>query len=1090
MKKASLLFLFFGLLQLGSLVAQKKTAEPKKDTLSNDIYNGLKFRNIGPAFMSGRIADVVIHPKNNNTWYVAVGSGGVWKTENAGTTWKPVFDGQNVYSIGCITLDPSNANTVWVGTGENVGGRHVGFGDGVYVSYDGGSSWKNMGLKNSEHISKIVVHPTNSNIIWVAAQGPLWSKGGERGLYKSTDGGKTWKKTLGDDVWVGATDICLDSRDANTLYAATWQRQRTVAGYMGGGPGSAIYKSVNGGDTWEKLAGGLPTGNLGKIGLAISPQKPDVVYAAIELDRRKGGVFRSENKGASWNKMSDAVAGATGPHYYQELYACPHQFDRIYLVDNVMQISDNGGKSFVRMNENSKHVDNHAIAFKANDPDYLLVGTDGGLYETFDRTTTWKYIGNLPVTQFYKIALDDALPFYNIIGGTQDNSTQAGPSRTDNANGISNADWSVVLFADGHQPATEPGNPNIVYAEWQQGNLVRHDRTTGENVYIQPQPEPGEKAERFNWDSPILVSPHNPKHIYYASQRVWKSTDRGDSWTPISGDLTKNIERMKTPYFDQLQGWDNPWDLYAMSYYSTITSLAESPLKEGLIYAGTDDGNMQVTEDGGKNWRIIPYSAFAGLPTTAFVNDIRADLFDQNTVYAMFDNHKNGDYKPYLFKSIDKGKTWISLVNNLPKKTLVWRMVQDHVNKDLIFIGTEFGVYFSHNGGQKWIPLKSGLPTIPVRDIAIHRRENDLVLGTFGRGIYILDDYTALRNAPTEAEKAEAILYTPRKGHWYMPKRNLGDDNKATQGDAYFIAANPPFGVEFTFYLKENYLTLTEKRAKKEEELLKNKKPVSVPTYEELDKEKNEIPPKVWLEITNQNGQVVVRLEAANAKGLNRIAWNLRSNYLGLVRLGNDGNQGPLVEPGVYKAQLFKQINGVISPISEVVNVDVERMKRGHLEGNSPKQTVAFWNELDETSGKADALSAQLRENMSRTDLMIKAYHRTEKKDEALLIELVALKNKLIDLETKFFGSPSRVEAGEKNETQTVYDYLGAAQTGTSFSTYGPTPSHRKYLANAQKMMSDFITISDEIKFKQIPTLETKLKSFGAPIMEGQKIDK
>ena len=447
-----------------ALENKKNSIEDKKNS---SVYSGIKFRSIGPALMSGRISDIVIHPENENLWYVTAGSGGVWKTQNSGTTWKSIFDKQISYSIGCITMNPQNSNELWVGTGENVGGRHVAYGDGIYKSTDAGITWKNMGLKSSEHISKIIIHPQNSDIIWVASQGPLWSSGGDRGVYKSNDGGKTWVKTLGDEKWVGATDILIDPRNPNLLYAATWQRHRTVAGYMGGGPGTAIYKSIDGGENWKKLVKGLPTSNMGKIGLAISPQKPDVIYAAIELDRRSGGVYRSENQGEEWVKMSDAVAGGTGPHYYQELYASPHNFDELYLADNYMQYSSDGGKTFSRMNESEKHVDNHAVAFRKNDPNYILVGCDGGLYESFDKTKNWKFIDNLPLTQFYKIAVDDDYPFYNVYGGTQDNNTQGAPSRTDNIHGIRNSDWFILLGGDGHQPATEPGNPDIVYVQWQ-----------------------------------------------------------------------------------------------------------------------------------------------------------------------------------------------------------------------------------------------------------------------------------------------------------------------------------------------------------------------------------------------------------------------------------------------------------------------------------------------------------------------------------------------------------------------------------------------------------------------------------------------
>jgi photosystem II stability/assembly factor-like uncharacterized protein len=481
-------------------------------------YAGLAWRNIGPAFMSGRIADIAWHPDDSSVWYVAVGSGGVWKTVNAGTTWTPVFDEQPSYSIGAVSVDPSNPNTVWVGTGENVGGRHVGFGDGIYRSDDGGKSWTNMGLAESQHISRIIVHPQDSDVVWVAVQGPLWSAGGERGLYLTTDGGATWEKTLGGGEWTGVTDVVIDPRDPDVLYAATWQHHRTVAAYMGGGPESGVHRSSDGGRSWTRLKNGLPEGNLGKIGLAISPQDPDVVYAAIELNRREGGVWRSADRGASWEKGADAVGGGTGPHYYQELYASPHQFDRLYLVGPRVQKSEDGGRTFETMAASLQHSDIHAINFDPADPDYIMMGSDGGLYESFDLGETWRYVSNLPVTQFYKLALDDAEPFYNIYGGTQDNNTQGGPSRTDNVHGIRNADWTVVLGGDGHQPATEPGNPDILYAEWQQGNLYRIDLPTGREHLHQAPAGPGRSAgalqlgladprQRSRSEAPVLRFP-------------------------------------------------------------------------------------------------------------------------------------------------------------------------------------------------------------------------------------------------------------------------------------------------------------------------------------------------------------------------------------------------------------------------------------------------------------------------------------------------------------------------------------------------------------------------------------------------------
>ena len=965
----------------------------KTDTLTIN-YNQLEFREIGPALMSGRISDIVIHPENQNIWYVTAGSGGVWKTENSGTTWNSIFDKQISYSIGCITMNPQNSNELWVGTGENVGGRHVAYGDGIYKSTDAGNTWKNMGLKRSEHISKIIIHPHNSDIIWVASQGPLWSSGGDRGIYKSNDGGKTWVKTLGDEKWVGATDILIDPRNPNVLYAATWQRHRTIAGYVGGGPGTAIYKSIDGGENWKKLVKGLPTSNMGKIGLAISPQKPDVIYAAIELNRRTGGVYRSENQGEEWVKMSDAVAGGTGPHYYQELYVSPHNFDELYLADNYMQYSSDGGKTFSRMNESEKHVDNHAVAFRENDPNYILVGCDGGLYESFDKTKNWKFIDNLPLTQFYKIAVDDDYPFYNVYGGTQDNNTQGAPSRTDNIHGIRNSDWFILLGGDGHQPATEPGNPDIVYVQWQRGNLNRHNRITGENIYIKPQPKLGEKTERYNWDAPILVSPHNPQTIYFASQRLWKSENRGDSWTPISNDLTNNIPRIRTNFFGSQQKWDNPWDLYAMSNYSTITSISESPINQGLIYIGTDDGVIQVTENGGESWKKINIKNIIGLPKESYVNDIKADLFNENIVYAVFDNHKNGDFSPYLYKSENKGKSWKKISTSLPENTILWRIVQDHINSNLLFLGTEFGVYFSNNGGIDWIKLSAGIPNISVRDLAIQKRENDLVAGTFGRGIYILDDYSSLRFNDL---KSESQIFKIRDAYWYIEKRPLGGGKKASQGDGFFVAENPPFGAQITYFLKEKYLSSKEFRIKQENQNDKDGISVSVPSWESLDSENNEILPKVWIFIYNDEEKIITKIKAKNKAGINRITWNLTADPNTTIKQENlnKSSRGILVSPGNYYAEIFKQIDGKFISISNREKIKVKPLNNNNQDY---KIIVDYWNKINILRNQANDLSYEITELEKKTNLLLKSYERAEYVDSILHIKLLDVRMNILKL--------------------------------------------------------------------------------------------
>ena len=1040
--------------------------------------------------MSGRIADIAIHPTDENVWYIAVGSGGVWKTENAGTTWTPLFDKQSVYSTGCITIDPSNPHIVWVGTGENVGGRHVGYGDGIYRSDDGGKSWKNMGLEASERISKIIVHPSQSNVIWAAVQGPLWTSGGERGLYKSTDGGATWNHTLGNTEWTGVTDVVIDPRDPMILYAATWDRHRTVAAYMGGGPGSGLYRSSDGGETWSTLKRGLPTSNMGKIGLAISPQQPDVLYAAIELDRRKGGVYRSADRGSTWKKMSDAVSGGTGPHYYQELYASPHAFDRIYLANVRMRISDDGGKTFRTMKEKHKHSDNHALVFKADDPDYLLVGSDGGLYESFDLAENWRFINNLPLTQFYKLAVDDAEPFYNIYGGTQDNNTQRGPSRTDNVHGIRNGDWSITLFGDGHQPATEPGNPNIIYSEWQQGNLCRIDVTTGEIVYIKPQPEAGEVQERYNWDAPILVSFHDPKRLYFASQRVWRSDNRGDNWSAISSDLTRNQNRLELPIMGRVQSFDNPWDVYAMSNYNSITSLAESPKNEDLLYAGTDDGIIQVTENGGASWRKIEAGTIPDLPSTAFINDLKADLFDENTVYLACDNHKYGDFNPYLFKSNNRGKSWKDISANLPDRTLVWRIVQDHVNQNLFFAATEFGIYFSVNGGEYWTKFKGGLPTISFRDLAIQRRENDLIGASFGRSFYVLDDYSFLREVDDEMLHKKAAILNTRDALWYIPRPGVGFGGKGSQGASYYTAENPPFGAVFTYYLSEKSESNTAVRKKKEKELNKNKQNIPFPGWEELANELNAEKEILWLVVRDSDGNIVRRLQGSTAKGFHRLAWDLKYPDYGIVDSDEKFDakrSGLLAAPGTYSVQLIRQRQGDIEALTEARNFEVVPLRKGVLSGASPEENAAFWREIESLQQQASATSRTLNNTIKKVDAMRTALYQSSADVGVGDKKLMALRSKLLALKTQLSGNSAKSQVGEKNDP-TIQQRIGYAFTGTQRSTYGPTAGHRQSIDIAHEELGQVSRSLQGILDADLKEVYDLLKAAGAPWIEGQRL--
>ncbi|GAA4816215.1 VPS10 domain-containing protein [Litoribaculum gwangyangense] len=1052
------------------------TQEKKTDS----TLTGLKFRSIGPAFMSGRIADIAIDPQNQNIWYVAVGSGGVWKTVNSGTTWTPLTDKESFYSTGCLTINPNNSNTIWLGTGENVGGRHVGIGHGIYVSHDAGKTWKNKGLKKSEHISKIIVNPKNPNIVWVAAQGPLWSSGGDRGVYKTEDGGETWKQVISGNEWTGATDLIIDPRDEDVLYAATWQRHRNVAAYLGGGKGSALYKSIDGGNTWEKLSKGLPSGDMGKIGLAISPINPDVVYAAIELERRTGGIYRSEDRGASWTKMSNTVSGGTGPHYYQELIASPYVFDKLYLMNNSTLVSLDGGKTFEVMKKADKHGDDHSLTFRTNDPNYMLIGTDGGIYESFDGSETWKFVNNLPITQFYKLAVDDAEPFYNIYGGTQDNNTQGGPSRTFKTSGIANSDWRVVLGGDGHQPATEPGNPNIIYAQSQEGSLYRIDVTTDETVYIKPQAGIDDPYERNNWDSPILVSNHDPKRIYFGTQRVWRSDNRGDSWTPISKDLTKNQERLSLPIMGKQQSWDGVWDVFAMSTYNTITSLSESPLDENVLYAGTDDGIIQYTKNGGNSWTKILVSNLPNVPSTAFVNDIKADLHNVNTVYVALDNHKFGDFKPYLLKSTNGGASWKSITNGIPENSMVWRIVQDHINPNLLFLATEYGIYISLNQGDNWTKFSEGLPTIAFRDLAIQKRENDLIAASFGRGFYILDDYSPLRNANSET-LSKPQLYKPRKALQYNPTSG----GTSSQGASYFTAKNPDFGANFTYYLPENFQSLKAQRQKREKVLKKENKDIPFPGWDALDAEKNEDGAAVVLVIRDKDGKFITRLNAPYKKGFNRVSWNLKipnNTSLNINRISGNPTSSyrSLYAPdGNYSVSMYSNIKGEVTKLAEPQYFEVVRIRENYLKNPMSSELDTYLADLKAFKFEYEKVTNDFDNASKKLNAFEKALAYIEKEPGSIENELKILKAQMLKLNRILDGNASKKEIDEK-DILTIESRLSTAQRGLS-TIYGPTKMHMENLDIAKQLFNRIKADLDKFSKTDIPKMEEKLLNAGVP---------
>ena len=1071
-------------------------AQPKGDRdskgapagLTASVVSGLSFRSIGPAVTSGRIIDIAVSPARANTWYVAT-VGGVWKTTNAGTSWAPVFDDQGSFSIGCVTVDPGNANVVWVGTGENNSQRSVSYGDGVYRSADAGKTWQNTGLKESMHVGKIVVDPTDSDVVFVAAMGPLWSAGGERGVYKTADGGKTWKQalTISDDT--GVSDLAMDPRDPKVLYAAAYQRRRHVWTLINGGPESALYKTTDGGDTWTKLENGLPKEDLGRIGLAISPASPDVVYAIVEAASGAGGFFRSKDRGASWEKMSGYVAG--GPMYYNEIMADPKDVDRVYSMDVFMQVTDDGGKTFRDAGEKWKHVDNHALWIDPNDTDHLVNGNDGGVYESFDRAATWEFKANLPITQFYRVEVDSSSPFYYVYGGTQDNTTLGGPSRTAIEHGITNDQWFVTTGGDGFVTRVDPKDPNIVYSESQHGGLVRYDRRTGEQIDIQPQAGKDEAPLRWNWDSPLIISPHAHTRLYFAAQRVFRSDDRGNSWKPISGDLTRQIDRNTLKVMGRVWSVDAVAKNSSTSFYGNIVSLAESPQQEGLIYVGTDDGLVQVTEDGGATWRKV--EKVSGVPEMSYVSRLEPSPTDANTVFAAFNNHKMGDLKPYLLKSTDRGRTWTSIAGDLPARGSVWVVVQDREKRDLLFAGTEFGVFFTVNGGGKWVQLTGGLPTIAVRDIAIQPREQDLVLATFGRGFYVLDDYTPLRRLTPDGMDQPAALLPVRNAWMFVPSLPYGWKGKGFLGESFYAAPNPPFGAVFTYYLKEGLQTARQARREQEKKIAKEGGDVRYPTWEALRAEDREEAPEMVLTVTDEAGGVVRRLTGPVGAGFHRVAWDLRYAAASPATLETAAADdpfssppaGPLAAPGTYSVSLAKRVAGKLEPLGEPQRFQALPLGTATLP-NMDRAGLLEFQQKTARLQRAVLGASQLANDLRRQLTLIKkAVEDTPKADPGLMDEVRAIDTRVRDIQVALNGD-SVVRRHNEPVPASIVERVQGVVYGHWTSTSAATETHRQSYATAAEMFAPVLDQLRALVDVDLKGLNDRLEAIGAPWTPGR----
>jgi len=1056
--------------------------EPEdKNPLNSGNFSALKMRLVGPALTSGRVGDFAVNPANPAEYYVAVSSGGVWKTINAGTTYEPVFDGEGSYSIGCVTMDPRDSDVVWVGTGENNSQRSVSYGDGLYKSVDGGKSWKNVGLKDSEHIGMILVDPRDSDVVYVAAQGPLWNAGGDRGLYKTTDGGASWERILHISDDTGVSEIHMDPRDPDTLYAVSYQRRRHVWVLLNGGPESGVHKSTDGGRTWREINKGLPGLDKGRIGLDVAPTDPDRLYAIVEAAQDKGGFFRSDDRGENWRKVDDYLS--TSPQYYQEIEVDPINPNRIWSLSTYLDRSEDGGDNWSRVPIRFKHVDDHAIWIDPAATDHVLIGCDGGVYETWDDGETWQFKANLPITQFYKVHVDYDEPFYSVYGGTQDNNSLGAKVRNNTSNGIRNSDWTITVGGDGYETQVDPTDADIVYSQWQYGGLVRYDRKTGETIDIQPQPAWGDPAYRFNWNTPLLISPNDHQRLYYGGQVLLQSDDMGMSWREISGDLSRNLDRNKLEVMGRVWSVDAVAKNSSTSFYGAMIALDESTLLDGLIYVGTDDGVFSVTRDGGRNW--TRYESFKGVPDMSYIGDVMADRFVVDRVYACFDNHKKGDFAPYLLRSDNNGKSWTSIAGNLPERGTVHTLEQDHVNPDLLFAGTEFGVYFTIDGGGHWVELTSEFPTIAVRDIDIQRRENDLAVGTFGRGIYILDDYTPLRHVSQEMLETDKAVLFPIKDAWmFHEKTPIGGRTKGSQGDAFYTADNPPVGAVFTFWMKEEFKTLTERRHEAEKKNVEAKEPVFLPSWDDLRAEDQQREPMVVFVVRDAEGNLVRRLKAPNSSGMHRVVWDMRRPSLRPSGQSINDAGGPMVAPGTYSAQLVSVIGDVVTPLVDPQSFMLTPLFHTKLTATDRVELATFHRQVAELQRTVGAAEKVVNETQERLDHLRSSLFNTTDTTPEQLVKLNAMESKLQDLETALFGDRT-ISSRNEPVAPSLSDRIDRAAWGGD-STQGPTGTHREILRLVREKFPPLLEQLRTLIDQDLVSFEKELEAMGAPWTPGR----
>jgi photosystem II stability/assembly factor-like uncharacterized protein len=1056
-------------------------------TLATASLGGLAFRSIGPAVTGGRIIDIEVNPRDNSEYYVASGHGSLWKTVNRGTTFEPIFDGESSFSMGAVTLDPSNPNVVWVGTGENNAHSYLVPGDGVYRSADGGTSWESKGLEDSQQIGEIVVHPENPNTVWVAAYGPHRQSGGDRGVYKTTDGGETWKNVLRPSDHTGCWQLHMDPREPDVLYAVTHQRQRYLTTIITGGDESGIHKTTDGGETWTRLEGGLPQEMVGRIGMDISPVDPDVLYAVVDAnDEEERGTYRSDDGGASWTKTSDYVTAYK--FYFQRIVCDTENVDRVYVLDIFNKVSIDGGKTWSRLGEDRKHVDNHDLWIDPTDSRHMLSGCDGGVYESFDRGTTWDFKANIPITECYKVTADNAKPFYNVYIGTQDNNSLGGPSRTINSSGITNSDWYFTLGGDGFETVVDWSDPNIVYSQWQFGNITRFDKRSGERLYLRGYEQQGDEAYRFDWDAALIISSHDHTRLYHGANVVLRSDDRGETWREISPDLTRGVPTELHRLMDRSWSID---EMVTKASFAHIVSLAESPLDEDRLYAGSGDGLLHYTHDGGTTWKK---ATLDGLPKFARIHHIVASPHDVNVAYAACHNFFAGDFGPYLYRTTDGGVTWSSISADLPEdRASTYTVGVDHVDPNLLFVGTMTGVYVSNTPEVEWVKLEAGIPSsVQVTDIDLQPEEDDLVLSTFGRGVFILDDYSPLRHLDPETLESEAALLPVSDAPMFVQADPMGFPGVGFQGASYYSAPNPEVGAVITYYVKEEHKTLKDLRNEAEKELQEDGRDVELPDYEQRRAEALEEEPFLLFVISDADGNAVRSLKREVKAGVQRVVWDFRTSPVGPISLKGEGEyvpwetpeQGYSATPGEYTVTMYRYQDRSLEQIGSPQNLSCQPLNIASLPADDLEALDAFNSEvaaLSRAISAADAHRGRLEEKLPYLDRAVLSVGAPE---EGWLTELDGIRLQLREIDESLNGD-SLLLMDEGQSRMSLKGRTDLIVSSLWTTTSAPTGTYRRAYDEAHGAFGEVLAELEAVDAR-ISALEDELETAGAPYTPGR----